>query len=53
MRIKFLAIIASFLFVSIAISSCLDSDDTVELVPMQRYMLLALTRYTANIMNSR
>ena len=31
MRIKFLAIIASFLFVSIAISSCLDSDDTVEL----------------------
>lgn len=32
MRIKFLAIIASFLFVSIAISSCLDSDDnTIEL----------------------
>lgn len=31
MRIKFLAIIASFLFVSIAISSCLDSDDAVEL----------------------
>lgn len=32
MRIKFLAIIAGFLFVSIAISSCLDSDDaTVEL----------------------
>lgn len=28
MRIKFLAIIASFLFASIAISSCLDSDDT-------------------------
>lgn len=32
MRIKFLAIIASFIFVSIAISSCLDSDDnTIEL----------------------
>ncbi len=31
MRIKFLVIIASFLFVSIAISSCLDSDDAVEL----------------------
>ncbi len=29
MRIKFLAIIASFLFVSIAISSCLDSDDNI------------------------
>lgn len=32
MRIKFLAIIASFFFVAIAISSCLDSDNnTVEL----------------------
>lgn len=32
MRIKFLAIIAGFIFVSIAISSCLDSDDnTIEL----------------------
>lgn len=30
MRIKFLAIIAGFLFVSIALSSCLDSDNTVE-----------------------
>lgn len=29
MRIKFLAIIAGFLFVSIAISSCLDSDDNM------------------------
>lgn len=29
MRIKFLAIITSFLFVSIAISSCLDSDDNM------------------------
>ena len=28
MRIKFLSIIACFLFVSIAISSCLDSEDT-------------------------
>lgn len=32
MRIKFLAVIVSFLFVSIAISSCLDSDEsTIEL----------------------
>lgn len=31
MRIKFLTIIASFLFVSIAISSCLDSEETMEL----------------------
>lgn len=30
MRLKFLLIIASFLFVTIAISSCLDSDDSYE-----------------------
>ena len=53
MRIKFLAIIASFLFVSIAISSCLDSDDTVELSSDATVHALALTRYTANIINSR
>ena len=28
MRIKFLSVIVSFLFVSLAISSCLDSDDS-------------------------
>ena len=30
MRIKFLSVIASFLIVSFALSSCLDSDDNYE-----------------------
>lgn len=35
MRIKFLSVIVSFLFVSFAMSSCLGDDDPIEYAQMR------------------
>lgn len=51
MRIKFLSVIVSFLIVSFALSSCLDSDDNYEFSSDATIHALVSIPYMANITN--